>query len=380
MTGRTYPKTVNQPRTSVRAVPGTLAAQGKPNRFRIVPWTMVTALVLVGYPAGRVAGGASGLLPRHVTPQTQAAIDRGLAYLVRNQGPDGAWRNEGGYGRYPVAMSALAGLALLMDGNTTTQGRYARQVDEVTRFLVESSNADGLIARGDGEGRPMYGHGFGMLFLSQLYGTAEDPTRQEVIGDVLRRGVELIARSQSSLGGWYYRPTDRTDEGSVTVTQVQALRSCRNAGIAVPREVIDSAMNYLALSARSDGGIAYRASMRRGSSRPAITAAAVCCWFNAGEYDHPLALRGLEYCKANISVGEARQGHYYYAHLYLAQALYLAGPDEWDHYFPPMRDRLVATQYPDGHWHGAGVGTTYGTSIALIILQLPHSRLPIMQR
>ena len=63
-----------------------------------------------------------------------------------------------------------------------------------------------------------------------------------------------------------------------------------------------------------------------------------------------------------------------------ADSSYLAGPDEWDPYFPPMRDRLVATQYPDGHWHGAGVGTTYGTSIALIILQLPHSRLPIMQR
>ena len=47
--------------------------------------------------------------------------------------------------------------------------------------------------------------------------------------------VKLIARSQSGPGGWLYTPDSNGDEGSVTVTQIQALRACRNAGIRINR-------------------------------------------------------------------------------------------------------------------------------------------------
>ena len=73
-------------------------------------------------------------------------------------------------------------------------------------------------------------------------------------------------------------------------------------------------------------------------------------------------------------------GHYYYAHLYLAQVMYLSGDSEWHHYFPLMRDTLVNTQDADGSWEGDQVGPTYGTAVALLILQLPYKSLPIMQR
>ena len=63
-----------------------------------------------------IAGGAAGQLPaarpRHVTPQTVEAIERGVEYLVRTQSPsDGSWRISGQWGSYPTAMTALAGLA-----------------------------------------------------------------------------------------------------------------------------------------------------------------------------------------------------------------------------------------------------------------------------
>jgi MoxR-like ATPase len=257
-------------------------------RRRFIP-TLTAALTVLWCvsPATRGAGGdAMRLLPPHVTPKTADAIDRGLAFLARTQGRDGAWRNRTGYGGYPVAMSALAGLALLAGGNTTTQGPYAPNVDRVTDFLLGCRTPSGLIARMDeAEGRPMYGHGFATLFLAQVYGMTEDADRQARIREVLQRAVELTGRSQSPLGGWIYMPDGGGDEGSVTITQLQALRACRNAGIAVPKEVIDRALKYLELSFRSDGGIAYRA-RQSGPSRPPITAAAVCCWFNCGDYDN----------------------------------------------------------------------------------------------
>ncbi|MCH7992882.1 MAG: terpene cyclase/mutase family protein [Planctomycetes bacterium] len=318
-------------------------------------------------------------LPKHVTPETEAAIDRGLAYLAQVQDRQGSWSNREGYGAYPVAMTALAHLALLMDGNTTTQGRYAPEVDRATRFLVASATPSGLIARVEAESRPMYGHGFTMLTLGQLYGMTEDVRRAEEIHHVLSEAVQLTARAQSRLGGWIYTPDSRGDEGSVTVTQVQGLRSCRNAGIAVPKSVIDGAMDYLKLSQNSDGGIRYTAA-QSGRSRAPITAAAVCCWFNAGEYDNPRARKALAFCKETIRPTFVPGGHSFYAHLYFSQALYVSRDPYWDQYYPVRRDFLLANQAADGSWVGDRIGDVYDTALALIFLQMPFNQLPIMQR
>jgi hypothetical protein len=249
-------------------------------------------------------------------------------------------------------------------------------------FILRSAQRNGLICRtGDEENRSLYGHGFSMLFLSEIMGMEEDAERLTQIRAVLSQGVDLTARSQSQLGGWLYTPDMNGDEGSVTVTQVQALRSARNAGIAVPKKVIDNAMKYLERSVQPDGGIAYRVGMT--GSRPPITAAAVACWFNAGQYDNPMAKNALKYCKNSIGLdpgGGQVWGHWFYAHMYMSQVMYIAGENEWKEYYPKLRDHLIATQSEDGSWQGDSVGRVYGTAIGLIILQLPYNNLPIMQR
>ncbi len=354
------------------------------SRFRRVLAVLVVLMAAfgTGHPAAAQSseGAAAARLPEGITPKTETAIGRGLAYLARAQARDGSWSNRGRYGAYPVAMTSLAGLAVLMDGNTTTQGRYAPQVDRATRFLLRSATASGLIARVEHEARPMYGHGFSMLFLSQLYGTTEDALRAEQVHNVLAQAVSLTAQSQTIAGGWYYTANSSSDEGSVTITQVQALRSCRNVGVAVPKTVIDRAMSYLSGSQNSDGGIRYSARQRTGNSRPAITAAAICCWFNAGEYTSPRAARAVAFCKPRIKPQSTQGGHDYYAHFYFSQALYISDDPYWSDYFPKRRDFLLAQQRPDGSWWGDGVGDIYGTAIALVILQLPYNQLPIMQR
>ena len=343
------------------------------NPFRIV------SVTLTGLLASALTAQVPEI-PAGASPEDQAAIDRGLAFLVRSQNRDGSWRAAGGYGNYPTAMTALAGMALLGSGSTPTRGPHFLQVRRAKDFLVQSQQANGLITAPAEESRSLYGHGFSTMFLAQVYGMEEDPVEREKIGNVLRRAVELTASCQSRDGGWLYTPDDAGDEGSVTITQVQALRACRDAGISVPPDTIKRAIEYIRGSANPDGGVRYSKSSG-GSGRAPITAAAVCVLYNAGSYDDPIAERAFRFAKDHLAVRGSGGGHHFYAHLYLAQAYYQRGGEEYLDYQKRMAKWLRQSQNrTDGSWQGDNVGSTYGTSIALTILQLPWAQVPIYQR
>jgi prenyltransferase/squalene oxidase-like repeat protein len=319
--------------------------------------------------------------PEGVTPEIERMIAAGVNYLVRTQNRDGSWNNMGGWGTYPTAMTALAGTGILMSGSTPTQGPHARSVRKAAEFLMSVAQPGGLIATPAEEGRSLHGHGFAMMFLAQVYGMEEDRSTRRRLHDVLTRAVRITERSQSRAGGWLYSPNSDGDEGSVTVTQIQGLRACRDAGIQVNPNTVRNAVRYIERSSNPDGGIRYN--IHPGESRPPITAAAVATLYNAGGYDSPLALKCLAFCDRTVSVnagGSGIWGHFYYSHLYYAQAKYQRGNKDWDRYYRAMTSRLASSQQSDGSWTGDDVGTSYGTSIALIILGLPYQNVPIFQR
>ncbi len=80
-------------------------------------------------------------------PRTRKVITGGLDYLAYNQHKLGHWTAQG---RYPTAMTALAGMALLSEGSTTTQGKYAENIRRAVDYLVRQSRPNGLI----GDPRP----------------------------------------------------------------------------------------------------------------------------------------------------------------------------------------------------------------------------------
>lgn len=321
------------------------------------------------------------ILPRGITPEIKKSIEAGLEFLARSQANDGCWRNAGGYGSYPAAMTGLAGMALVGSGSTPTRGKHWRQVRSSVDFLIKNADgATGVISVPQEEGRSMYGHGFATLYLASVYGMEEDVQRQEKLHGVLTRAVNLISRSQSSAGGWLYTPDSGGDEGSVTVTQVQALRACRMAGIVVDKKTIDRAVDYIKKCQNPDGGICYSLGSRT-ESRPAISAAGVAVLYNAGFYDdQPFVDKAMKYVMKHINPTQNTTGHHFYTQLYFAQALYQRGGKDWDDYLAKAGPWLVRSQKKDGSWEGDGVGTVYGTAIALTILQLPYALVPIYQR
>ncbi len=339
------------------------------------------ALVLARSAGAVRAQAASDVLPRGVTRETWAAIRSGLDYLKRSQGNEGSWRNAGGHGTYPTAMTGLAGTALVAAGSTPTRGRYWNEVRRARDYLVKVADPQtGVITEMATENRNMYGHGFSTLFLATVYGMEEDSVQQERLHGVLTRAVKLIERAQSPAGGWIYTPDSGGDEGSVTVTQVQALRACWMAGIVVDKVTIDRSVDYIKKCQNADGGISYSIS-QRGQSCPAISAAGVAVLYNAGMYDdQPFVEKAMKYVMQQIRPTADTTGHHFYTQLYFSQALYQRGGKDWDDYYAKMAPWLVQTQRKDGSWEGDGVGPVYGTAIALIILQLPFSLVPIYQR
>ena len=328
------------------------------------------------------AYGAEELYPKHCSPRTKKAVDAGLAYLAKTQSPDGHWVNSQDGAAYPVSMAALAGMAFLANGNTPSRGPYADNVRRVVEYLLNQAKPSGIITGpGQEQGRPMYGHGFGLMFLASAYGMeTEDRTRARM-RKVIEAAIDLTARGQSNIGGWTYIPGGG-DEGSVTVTQIQALRAAHNAGFTVPKGVIEEAVRYLERCRTAEGGIAYSFGSG-GDTRLAITAAAVATLYNAGQYDSKLADDCLAYVSKafkNSREDWSAFGHGFYAHLYASQAFYQASDRDWDEYFPAARDKLLAMQAADGSWNGDGIGPVYGTAVALTILQLPYKFLPIYQR
>ena len=178
-------------------------------------------------------------------PRTRKVITEGLDYLAYNQHKLGHWTAQG---RYPTAMTALAGMAMLSEGSTATQGKYADNIRRAVDYFFRQSRPNGLIGDPVRDDRYTYGHGFSMLFLSQVLGDEEDEDRRAELVDVLTRAVQFTGQAQTQAGGWGYvsaKDGGGFDEGSTTITQVQGLRGCRNAGIPVPKEIIDKAVQYI---------------------------------------------------------------------------------------------------------------------------------------
>lgn len=334
------------------------------------------ALATVHFP---VPGFADG---KRKDPKTQQAISKALEYLARNQRRQGYW--EANSGQYRVAMTALAGTALLCEGSTTTTGKYADNIRRAVDYLVQLARPNGLIGY-QNDNHYTYGHGYSMLFLSQVYGEEEDAERRSDLKRVLTNAVKFCADAQTSRGGWGYvsaKDGSDFDEGSTCITQIQGLRACRNAGIPVPVSIINRAKKYIYDCTMSDGGLRY-SYMTQSGTRPPITAAAVAGMFNAGEYDTPEVKKMMEYCKTNVWPGRGNGndgGHWHYMHYYWAQVMYRQGDEKWEQYWNDVGQDIIRKQAASGEWVEGYVGPVYTTAINATILQLDNGFLPIYQR
>ncbi len=308
-----------------------------------------------------------------ITDELDEAVAKGLAYLAKKQNDDGSFDADR-YGGGHVGVTAICCLAFMANGELPGRGEYGAVVQKGLDYVLANAQESGLIASENVSHGPMYGHGFAALFLGEIYGMTEDKD----VRDALVKAVRLIVKSQNAEGGWRYQPIPFDADLSVTICQINALRSARQAGIDVPKETIDNAIQYVKDCQNPyDGGFRYM--IGGGSSAFPRTAAGVASLYHAGVYKGKVVEDGLKYLERQLASGNDRGAHEFYGHYYCAQAMFIAGGKHWANYFPKTRDRLIKSQRTNGSWD-SGHGDEYATGMSLIVLQMPYRLLPIFQR
>ena len=326
-----------------------------------------------GFVEGRVGDIPEGAAEL-VTAETDRSIEQGLSWLAKQQNGDGSF-GSGSY-RGNIAVTSLAGLAFMAAGSSPGRGLYGSQIDKALVYVMDNTDPAGFIAiPSSGTHGPMYSHGFGALFLAEAYGM----TRRPEIREKLQKAIQLIINTQNQEGGWRYQPIRADADLSVTICQINALRAARNAGIFVPKETVDACIKYVKQSQNPDGGFRYM--IQNGVSAFPRSAAGIVALYSAAEYDGKEIDAGIAYLKQympEIKFGQ-RYSHYFYGHYYAAQAMWIRGGEDWNTWYPAIRDELVRRQNPGGYWQDS-ICHEYGTAMALIILQMPNNVLPIFQR
>ena len=309
-----------------------------------------------------------------LTQETLRAIQRGLEYLAKRQAEDGSL-GSGGY-KGNVAVTALGGMAFMANGSTPQRGPYGEIVSQAIKYILRNVQDSGFIVEPDAASPgPMYGHGFSSLFLAECYGMLPG----ERVRMALRNAIKLITETQNAEGGWRYFPQRSDADLSVTVCQVMALRAARNAGIHVPNQTIYRSVDYVKRCQNPDGGFMYQ--LPGGPSGFERSAAGVVALQSAGIYEGAEIRRGLDYLMRFLPTsGDGRKSQYfYYGHYYAAQAMWHAGGNYWQRWYPASRDVLLELQRADGSWFDM-ICPEYGTAMACLALQMPENYLPIFQR
>ncbi|WP_428937011.1 prenyltransferase/squalene oxidase repeat-containing protein [Fontivita pretiosa] len=309
-----------------------------------------------------------------ITAAQRAAVEKGLARLASRQRNDGSFgTTNDGFGA-TSAVTALAGLAFMQDGNLPGRGKYGQHVERCVQYILNAAQESGLLVSEQAHA-VMYSHGFAALFLAEVYGMTAD----EQVKERLQKAIRLIQKTQNPQGGWRYQPVPYDADISVTICQVMALRAARDAGIKVEKEVIDKAIEYVRACQNPDGGFNYQLGPGGSGSAFPRSAAGVAALYYAGVFEGDDLKRGLDYLlrfKPGRATNTSPSSHYFYGQYYAVQAMFLAGDDYWAQWYPAIRDELIKRQDPNGAWNGE-ISEDYCTASALIILQMPNRYLPV---
>ncbi len=187
------------------------------------------------------------------TPGSENAVAMALAWLVKQQLPDGGWdfSTPGSGGSLKNARNGATAMALLPflgAGQTQKEGKYKENVRGGLYYLVSHEKPNGsLIDAGN-----MYSHGLASIALAEAYAM----TQERQLHAPAQAALNFISTAQDKVGGgWRYSPGQPGDT-SVVGWQLMALKSGHMGYMAINPQTIKGAEHFLN-TVQSNSGANY---------------------------------------------------------------------------------------------------------------------------
>jgi len=350
------------------------------------------------------AGGGSGM--------TEDAVELGLKWLADHQDveADGRWdcddfakhdpaddKCDGpGGALYDVGVTGLSILAFLGAGYTdrgsARENKYAKNVRNALRFLMQSQDDDGCFGSRSSQ-HFMYNHAIAGLAMCEAYWMTRNPRYKKPAQEAL----QFIGRSRNPYLAWRYEPRGGENDTSVTGWMVMALKSGKFAGLEVDPDAFEGARQWIdKMTDPEFGNCGYN--MPGGSpARPeglqdkfppeksqSMTAVGILTRIFLGEDPRTSEMirKGADLCVENPPVWNTDDGsidmyYWYYATL----AIFQVGGSHWKNWNKAMVPSIVKNQHgksngartgswdPIGPWGNDG-GRVYSTATMVMCLEV----------
>jgi squalene cyclase len=219
-----------------------------------------------------------GPQPKPVEPvkpeEIDAAIARGIEFLLKDQRPEGAWGSAertkelniyapvpGAHHGFKSATTALCISALMEAGGDKPEVKSA--IERAEKWLLE--NLPGVRRASSDAIYNVWAHAYGIQTLVKLYRRHEgDATKQNEIREQIKKQIDLLRRYETVSGGWgYYDFEAHTQKPSgsptsfTTATALIAFHDAQGIGIEVPQKLIDRAVASIQRQKKPDLSYVY---------------------------------------------------------------------------------------------------------------------------
>jgi hypothetical protein len=351
-------------------------------------------------------------VPQPPPEDVAASIERGVAFLLADQNPDGSWGSAkrtkdlniyapvpGAHHAFRVAVTAMCVATLIEVDPRRDDIRPALERGE--EWLLKNApklrraTADALYNT--------WGHGYTVAACARMleYRPADDPRRHE-IESCIRQQYDLLGRYESVDGGWGYydfRAGTKRPASSSTSFQTAAIliafHEAQDQGLPAPEQVVERGIDSLHRQQNPDFSYLYgeylkwqpaRAINRPGGSlgRSQACNLALRIWGDERITDQVLIdwLDRLFARNLWLDIGRKRPipheswfqvaGYFYYfGHYYAALCIEQLPPEQRPRYQDHLATLLLAKQERDGSWWDYPLYNyhqQYGTAFAVMAL------------
>ena len=358
----------------------------------------------------------AGPKPQPIAPPTaealNAAIERGVAFLLGVQNKDGSWGSAhqtkrlniyapvpGAHHGFRAAVTSLCVSALIETGGDGEEVQHALERGEQWMFKhlpdVRRATPEAIYNN--------WAHAFAIQTLVRIHprSSASDERRRQ-IKSLIQQQIEMLARYESVDGGWgYYDFRAGTQKPAsfsnsfLTATVLVALDDARHLGIQPPEKLVRRAIASIHRQRKADFSYLYSERLkwwpmtpinRRGSSlgRSQACNLALRVWGDEHLTDQVLKtwLDRLFARNLWLDIGRKRPvpheswfgvaGYFfYYGHYYAALCIDQLEPEDRSHFQHHLAHILTGLQEKDGSWWDFPLYNyhqQYGTAMALMSL------------